>query len=108
MLFQNEKNPNKMNYMYILTPKGVALKTKLTVNFMKRKFKEYEEHKTDNPGKMLNFLNELVNNDEIDYEFGKDIVKIKARFMSLLVMESYRKVKYLKLSRQLCNRESPI
>ena len=38
-----QKNPNKMNYMYILTPKGVALKTKMTINFMKRKFKEYEE-----------------------------------------------------------------
>ena len=32
-----------MNYIYILTPKGVTLKTKLTINFMKRKFKEYEE-----------------------------------------------------------------
>ena len=39
--FQN--NPNKLSYIYILTPKGVALKTKLTFNFMKRKFKEYEE-----------------------------------------------------------------
>ena len=38
-----QQNPNKMNYIYILTPKGVTLKTKLTINFMKRKFKEYEE-----------------------------------------------------------------
>ena len=38
-----QKNPNKLNYAYILTPKGVTEKTKLTINFMKRKAKEYEE-----------------------------------------------------------------
>ena len=37
------KNPNKLNYIYVLTPKGMSEKTKLTYNFMKRKFKEYEE-----------------------------------------------------------------
>ena len=36
--FQNNKN--KINYAYILTPRGLAIKTKLTVNFMKRKMKE--------------------------------------------------------------------
>ena len=39
--FQNNKN--KINYIYILTPRGLAIKTKLTVNFMKRKMKEYDE-----------------------------------------------------------------
>ena len=38
-----QENPNKLSYLYILTPKGVSTKTKLTLNFMKRKFKEYEE-----------------------------------------------------------------
>ena len=38
-----QKNPNKLNYIYVLTPKGMSEKTKLTLNFMKRKFKEYEE-----------------------------------------------------------------
>jgi EPS-associated MarR family transcriptional regulator len=38
-----KKNPNKINYIYILTPKGMSEKTKLTLSFMKRKFKEYEE-----------------------------------------------------------------
>ena len=33
--------------MYILTPKGIAKKTMLTVNFMKRKMKEYEELKKE-------------------------------------------------------------
>ena len=27
-----KKNPNKLNYAYILTPKGIAEKTKLTIN----------------------------------------------------------------------------
>ena len=39
--FQNNKN--KINYAYILTLRGLAIKTKLTVNFMKRKMKEYDE-----------------------------------------------------------------
>ena len=43
--FQNNKN--KINYAYILTPRGLAIKTKLTVNFMKRKMKEYDELKSE-------------------------------------------------------------
>ena len=42
-----KKNPNKLNYIYILTPKGISEKTKLTINFMKRKMKEYDELKKE-------------------------------------------------------------
>ena len=42
-----EKNPNKINYIYVLTPKGVGLKIKLTINFMKRKMREYDELKKE-------------------------------------------------------------
>lgn len=42
-----KKNPNKFSYIYALTPKGLAIKTKLTVTFMKQKFKEYEELKKE-------------------------------------------------------------
>ena len=42
-----KKNPKKFNYVYILTPKGISEKTKLTVNFMKRKMKEYDELKKE-------------------------------------------------------------
>ena len=38
-----KKNPSKINYIYLITPKGIIEKTKLTMNFMKRKMKEYEE-----------------------------------------------------------------
>ena len=31
-----KRNPRKINYIYLLTPKGIAEKTKLTINFMKR------------------------------------------------------------------------
>tara|TARA_B110000438_G_C15720061_1_gene609378 strand:- start:872 stop:1186 length:315 start_codon:yes stop_codon:yes gene_type:complete len=37
------KNPNKINYAYILTPKGISQKTRMTLSFMKRKFKEYDQ-----------------------------------------------------------------
>ena len=42
-----KKNPDKINYIYVLTPKGIAEKTKLTINFMKRKMKEYDELKRE-------------------------------------------------------------
>jgi|TARA_B100000929_G_scaffold207933_1_gene165738 EPS-associated MarR family transcriptional regulator len=42
-----KKNPNKINYIYVLTPKGISEKTKLTMRFMKRKMQEYEELKRD-------------------------------------------------------------
>ena len=41
------KSDNKFKYMYILTPKGVDEKTKITINFMKQKMKEYEELKRE-------------------------------------------------------------
>ena len=42
-----KKNKNKINYVYLLTPKGIAAKTRLTINFMKIKLKEYEDLKKD-------------------------------------------------------------
>jgi EPS-associated MarR family transcriptional regulator len=42
-----KKNPKKINYLYILTPKGISEKTKLTINFMKRKMEEYDELKKE-------------------------------------------------------------
>ena len=37
------KNPKKINYIYVLTPKGISEKSRLTLNFMKRKMQEYDE-----------------------------------------------------------------
>lgn len=34
---------NKLNYIYLLTPKGITEKTRLTINFMKLKMQEYDE-----------------------------------------------------------------
>ena len=40
-------NPKKINYLYILTPKGISTKTRLTINFMKRKIQEYDQLKLE-------------------------------------------------------------
>jgi len=40
-------NPKKINYMYLITPRGISEKTRLTINFMKRKMKEYDELKRE-------------------------------------------------------------
>ena len=37
------KSKKKIQYIYKLTPSGISEKTKLTISFMKRKMKEYEE-----------------------------------------------------------------
>ena len=41
------KNPNKSIYLYLLTPKGIAEKTKLTADFLKRKMVEYHTLKKE-------------------------------------------------------------
>ena len=42
-----KKNPKKINYFYILTPKGISTKFKLTINFMQRKIKEYDQLRSE-------------------------------------------------------------
>ena len=43
-----QKKTNKISYLqYVITPKGISERTKLTVNFMKKKMKEYDELKIE-------------------------------------------------------------
>ena len=42
-----KKSENKMKYFYILTPKGISEKTKITIRFMKQKIREYDELKKE-------------------------------------------------------------
>ena len=42
-----KKNPKKINYIYLLTPKGISFKAKLTINFMKIKMREYDQLKKE-------------------------------------------------------------
>ena len=43
-----QKQPNKIKYLkYVITPKGISERTKLTMNFMKRKMREYDELKKE-------------------------------------------------------------
>lgn len=41
------QNPNKLQYMHILTPKGIAQKAQLTTHFLHRKEQEFEELKRE-------------------------------------------------------------
>ena len=41
--FENfQKNPNKLGYLYLLTPMGISAKAQLTASFLRRKMAEYE------------------------------------------------------------------
>ena len=37
-----QKNPNKLGYLYLLTPMGFAAKAHLTASFLRRKMADYE------------------------------------------------------------------
>ena len=41
------RNPNKLGYIYVLTPRGIKKKTQMTLDFMKRKMREYDELKKE-------------------------------------------------------------
>ena len=44
--FQNKED--KIGFIqYVITPKGISERTKLTINFMKRKMQEYDELKKE-------------------------------------------------------------
>ena len=45
--FSRKKNKFKYTIQYVITPKGIAERTKLTVNFMRQKLKEYDELKRE-------------------------------------------------------------
>ena len=53
-----QKKTNKISYLqYVITPKGISERTKLIINFMKRKMKEYDELKRE-----LKKINKNVDN----------------------------------------------
>ena len=42
-----KNNSNKRAYLYILTPKGIETKTRISVRFLQRKIEEYEALKQE-------------------------------------------------------------
>ena len=42
-----KKSNNKINYIYVLTPRGIDHRLKLTIKFMKKKIQEYDELKSE-------------------------------------------------------------
>tara|TARA_B100001057_G_C22866179_1_gene956565 strand:- start:75 stop:389 length:315 start_codon:yes stop_codon:yes gene_type:complete len=42
-----KKSKTKSKYLYVLTPKGISEKTRITLIFMKNKMKEYDELKEE-------------------------------------------------------------
>ena len=41
------KSKNKLNYIYVLTPKGMKVRTRLTINYIKLKMEEYDQLKRE-------------------------------------------------------------
>jgi len=57
-----KQNSNKVGYVYILTPRGIEEKTKLTFSFLKRKVIEYEILKIEI--NELKFESEQIHNEK--------------------------------------------
>ena len=53
-----KRSEKKLAYAYVLTPRGLAEKTRLTSNFLKRKLEEYEALKAE-----IASLQQLVRDD---------------------------------------------
>ena len=74
------KSKNKVNYLYLLTPQGIFSKTKLTINFMKKKMFEYDELKKEISKKSFVHIGNHSHTheylvDEDDKNIRSDIVK---------------------------------
>jgi hypothetical protein len=41
------QNPNKLQYIHLLSPKGIAQKLQLTAHFLQRKEREFEELRSE-------------------------------------------------------------
>lgn len=64
--FKNfSKQKNKVKYMqYVLTPKGISFRTKLTIEFMKKKMREYEELKSELEFNKKKIVDQSKNNNK--------------------------------------------
>lgn len=51
-----KKNPKKINYLYLLTPQGIRVKSSLMIDFLKRKIREYDALKSE-----IETINEKIN-----------------------------------------------
>ena len=60
-----QKNPNKLGYLYLLTPMGIAAKTALTARFLQSKLTEYERLKRE-----IDLLKA-----ELDHNWSADVTK---------------------------------
>jgi EPS-associated MarR family transcriptional regulator len=60
-------NPNKFQYMHLLTPKGIRQKISLTIHFLERKQAEYESLK-----KEIKSLQAEVGQQKIRFDHHKD------------------------------------
>jgi len=62
------ESKTKFRYLYILTPKGIEEKSRLTVRFFKRKLVEYEQIK-----QQIEELGREISGDKIAFPEGKNL-----------------------------------
>ncbi len=67
-----KKNPSKIGYAYLLTPRGIEAKSRLAIRFVMGRLKEYQELRYRLSGKMA----EIQNQGHVRFVFiGPDLVK---------------------------------
>ena len=90
-----KKNKNKLNYFYVLTPRGITQKTKLTINFMKRTMIEYDQlfEKTKKVNDDLGIGHKSKNFPDYD----KDDIKPYKRMREIFEKKIIAKKKLIKM-----------
>ena len=74
-----EKNKRKINYLYILTPQGISLKSKLAINFMKRILHDYDNLQKEEKDNMPNNLRIGHNSKNAVFDLNEKIEENKTR-----------------------------
>ena len=105
------KNPRKIGYVYLLTPKGIETKSKLAVNFVLAKLREYDllrarllqrllsiekEHQQRfifiGPQKVHDFIESIIQEEKLNlimiehYLVFNDLVNIKLNSFDLVLL----------------------
>ncbi|MBW1766030.1 MAG: MarR family EPS-associated transcriptional regulator, partial [Deltaproteobacteria bacterium] len=93
------KNPNKIGYVYLLTPKGIEAKSKLAVKFVVMKLREYDKLRSRLTERLIAIEEEGLNRVIfVGPSMVKDFINsiIKEKHLEIIVSDHYENLKSLK------------
>ena len=94
------RQKNKIGYLrYVITPKGISERTKLTIDFMKRKMREYDELKRELEEKIIMWIVAKVDKKNLfnlKKEFSFKLGEGLQIYSPKILLEKFTKKKLIK------------